>query len=141
MKNTLKKLGVIIVAIATALSMTTTAFAATLDAASRIPHNRLYCVLQCNSYTRARTLFCKQTDCFQLSDAVLVSDIYPGREKDDGTVHARDIAEAINASGTEAHYLGTFDNIRAWIDAHGEENDIVIAVGSGDVYRQAKKLL
>ena len=32
---------------------------ATLDAAKRVPHNRLICVFQCNSYTRARTLFCE----------------------------------------------------------------------------------
>lgn len=115
--------------------------AATLDAASRMPHSHLYCVLQCNSYTRAKTLFCKKTDCFVLADTVLVSDIYPGREKDDGTVHARDIADAINSSGTKAVYLGSFENIREWLDKNAGKNDIVIAVGSGDVYRQAKKLL
>ena len=106
-----------------------------------MPHSHLYCVLQCNSYTRAKTLFCKKTDCFVLADTVLVSDIYPGREKDDGTVHARDIADAINTSGTKAVYLGTFENIREWLDKNAGKNDIVIAVGSGDVYRQAKKLL
>ena len=114
---------------------------ATLDAASRIPHNHLYCVFQCNSYTRAKTLFLNNVTCFELSDAVLVPDIYPGRETDDGTVHARDMCAAIEKSGTPAYYLGSFEAIRDWLDKNGQEGDLVIAVGSGDVYRQTKKLL
>ena len=114
---------------------------ATLDAASRVPHEHLYCVFQCNSYTRAKTLFCENVTCFADADAVLVPDIYPGREKDTGLVHARDMVAGINASGGNAVYLGTFENIRAWLDEHGVPGDLVVAVGSGDVYRQTKKLL
>ena len=47
----------------------------------------------------------------------------------------------INASGGNAVYLGTFENIRSWLDEHGVPGDLVVAVGSGDVYRQTKKLL
>lgn len=114
---------------------------ATLDAASRIPHGRLYCVFQCNSYTRARTLFTENVTCFADADAVLVPDIYPGREKDTGLVHARDMVGAIEAQGTEAHYLPTFSDIRAWLDAHAQPGDLVVTVGSGDVYRQTRTLL
>ena len=114
---------------------------ATLDAASRIPHGRLYCVFQCNSYTRARTLFTGKVSCFADADAVLVPDIYPGRETDTGEVHARDMVEAINASGGNAIYLGTFAAIRDWLDAHGAPGDLVVTVGSGDVYRQTRTLL
>ena len=72
---------------------------------------------------------------------VLVPDIYPGREQDTGIVHARDMVSAINAATHNALYLGTFEAIRAWLDEHGEEGDLVITVGSGDVYKQTKKLL
>ena len=114
---------------------------ATLEAASRVPHGRLYCVFQCNSYTRAHTLFTGEVTCFAAADAVLVPDIYPGREKDTGLVHARDMVAAINASGTEALYLPTFPDIRAWLDANGRPGDLVVTVGSGDVYRQTRTLL
>ena len=73
--------------------------------------------------------------------AVLVPDIYPGREKDDGTVHARDMVAGINAGGGNAIYLGTFEEIRKWLDAHAAPGDVVITLGSGDVYKQTKKLL
>lgn len=88
-----------------------------------------------------KTLFCENVTCFADADAVLVPDIYPGREKDTGLVHARDMVAGINASGGNAVYLGTFENIRAWLDEHGVPGDLVVAVGSGDVYRQTKKLL
>ena len=114
---------------------------ATLDAASRVPHNRLYCVFQCNSYTRAKTLFCENVTCFCDADAVLVPDIYPGREKDTGLVHARDMVEGINRAGGNAVYLGTFEAIRDWLDSHGAAGDLVVTVGSGDVYRQTRTLL
>ena len=79
--------------------------------------------------------------CFADADAVLVPDIYPGREKDTGLVHARDMVGAIEAQGTEAHYLPTFSDIRAWLDAHAQPGDLVVTVGSGDVYRQTRTLL
>ena len=48
---------------------------------------------------------------------------------------------AINAAGTTALYLPTFEDIRSWLDEHGEAGDVVVIVGSGDVYRQTRKLL
>ena len=114
---------------------------ATLDAAKRVPHKSLYCVFQCNSYTRARTLFCKNVTCFTDADQVLVPDIYPGREKDTGIVHARDMVAAINETSGNAVYLPTFEEIRLYLDEHAGEGDLVVTVGSGDVYRQTKKLL
>ena len=114
---------------------------ATLDAAKRVPHKSLYCVFQCNSYTRARTLFCNNVTCFTDADHVLVPDIYPGREKDTGIVHARDMVAAINTMSRNAIYIPTFEEIRLYLDEHAEAGDLVVTVGSGDVYRQTKKLL
>ncbi|MDO4544390.1 MAG: UDP-N-acetylmuramate--L-alanine ligase [Clostridia bacterium] len=112
-----------------------------LEAASRVPHNKLFCVFQCNSYTRARTLFCTTLDCFNLATEVLVPDIYPGREKDTGMVHSRDMVAAINASGARARYLPTFDDIRTYLDENASKGDLVLTVGSGDVYSKTALLL
>ena len=116
--------------------------AAILDGASRVPHGKLYCVFQCNSYTRAKTLFLHDVNCFKLADEVLVPDIYPGREIDDGSVHAKDMVNAINdADPSKAIYLGTFETIRAYLDVNAKPGDLVLTVGSGDVYKQTRKLL
>ena len=113
--------------------------AATLEAASRVPHKALYCVFQCNSYTRARTLFCENVTCFKNADKVLVPDIYPGREVDTGIVHARDMVRGINAATGNALYLATFEEIRQWLDENACPGDLVITVGN--VYAQTRKLL
>ena len=75
------------------------------------------------------------------ADAVLVPDIYPGREKDTGLIHARDMVKAINDSGITAEYIPTFELIREWMDKNASEGDMVITLGSGDVYKQTNKLL
>ena len=79
--------------------------------------------------------------CFAHADKVLVPDIYPGRETDDGSVHARDMVAGINAGGTKAVYLPTFEEIRAYLDANAKPGDLVVTLGSGDVYKQTQKLL
>ncbi len=115
--------------------------AATLAAAKRIKHDKLFCVFQCNSYTRAKTLFCEDVTCFSDADLVLVPDIFPGREKNDGSVHARDMVRAIQQGGAQATYLASFEEINAYLEQHARPGDLVVTVGSGDVYLQTKKLL
>ena len=115
---------------------------AAVDSGLRTPHKDLYCVFQCNSYTRAKTLFCgHQGDCFAGVKKVLVPDIYPGREKDDGSVHARDMVAAINEATGNALYIPTFEGISDWLRENASEGDIVVTLGSGDVYIQTNKLL
>lgn len=111
---------------------------AALDSALRTEHNRLFVVFQCNSYTRAKTLFTENVDCFKGADEVLVPDIYPGREKDDGTVHARDMVAAINKQTSNAKYIATFEEINEYLTKNAKPGDLVVTLGSGDVYVRSK---
>jgi len=113
---------------------------AALDAARRVAKGRVWCLFQCNSYTRAKTLFTGCVTCFTGADTVLIPDIFPGRETDDGSVHARDMAAAIEAGGSRAVYIPTFEGIREYLDENGAEGDVILTLGSGDVYRQTLKL-
>ena len=88
---------------------------AALDSGVRTKHDRLFVVFQCNSYTRAKTLFTENVDCFRGADEVLVPDIYPGREKDDGSVHARDMVAAINRETNNAKYIPSFEEINEYL--------------------------
>ncbi len=114
---------------------------AAMDSALRTPHKKLFVVFQCNSYTRAKTLFCKNVDCFAGADMVLVPDIYPGREKDDGSVHSRDMVNGINQATGNAIYIPTFEGISDWLKQNAGQGDVVLTLGSGDVYIQTNKLL
>lgn len=114
---------------------------AVLNAARRVPHKKLFCVFQCNSYTRAKTLFTGHVDCFNEACITLVPDIFPGREKDTGLVHATDMVASINQGGSRAIYLPTFEQICDYLDENASPGDLVITLGSGDVYKQTEKLL
>ncbi len=113
---------------------------ACLKAASKYPHNNLFCVFQCNSYSRAKTLLQKYSESFEDADIVLVPDIYPGREIDTGIVHAKDLVAAINEKGSKCEYLPAFADIDSYLKANWKSGDMVIALGSGDVFRQIRIL-
>lgn len=115
--------------------------AACLQGARSVCAGKLYVVFQCNSYTRAKTLFTEHVTCFKDADLVLVPDIFPGREIDTGLVHARDMVAAINQEGTKALYLPTFAEIRKYLADHAKQDDVIVTLGSGDVYIQTKALL
>ena len=111
---------------------------AALDCGIRTKHNKLFVVFQCNSYTRALTLFVGKVDCFRGADEVLVPDIYPGREVDTGVVHARDMVRSINSVTNNAKYIPTFEEINEYLKANAHEGDIVVTLGSGDVYKKTR---
>lgn len=115
--------------------------AACLQGARSVCDGKLYAVLQCNSYTRAKTLFTGDMSCMKDADCAIVPDIYPGRETDDGTVHAKDIVRAIEASGVMAVYLPTFEDIRDWLKQNLKPDDMVVTMGSGDVYQKTRIFL
>ncbi len=114
---------------------------ACLQGARTLCKGKLYVVFQCNSYTRAKTLFCNDVTCFSDADEVIVPDIFPGRETDDGSVHARDMVAAINESGACTKYIATFEEIHDYLHEQLKPDDYVVTLGSGDVYIQTRKLL
>jgi UDP-N-acetylmuramate--alanine ligase len=113
---------------------------ACLEAASKYPHKKLWAVFQCNSYTRAKTLKDKYALCFKYADAVLVPDIYPGRDIDTGEIHARDLVEAISKK-TPCEYIPTFEEISEYLEKNASPGDVVITLGSGSVNKETIKLL
>ncbi len=113
---------------------------ACLKAAVTIPHNKLWALFQCNSFTRAKTLKDKYALAFSAADEVIVPDIYPGRDIDKGEIHAKDLVDAISKSSRSV-YIPTFGQIRDYLDMHAQPGDMVITLGSGDVNKQSYKLL
>lgn len=114
---------------------------ACLDAASNYPHKKLYVLFQCNSFTRARTLRKKYGLAFEKADVVMVPNLYPGRDIDTGDIHATDLVDEINAHSHNALYLPTFQDIKEYLLKNWQSGDIVVTLGSGDVYKQQMILL
>ena len=114
---------------------------ACLAAAKQYPHNRMFVLFQCNSYTRAKTLKEKYGLAFEDADIVMMPDIYPGRDIDKGEIHATDVIKLINEHSHNCLYLPTFEDIKAYLESEWKPGDIVVTLGSGDVASKQMILL
>ncbi len=111
---------------------------ATLSAAERMDFSKVWCVFQPHTYTRTKTLFEDFVNVFSESDAqVIITDIYAAREKDTGIVSAKELADCI----PNAIYIKTFDEVEAYLKESVKDNEIVITMGAGDVYRIGENML
>lgn len=114
---------------------------ATLNAARSLTAGRLICVFQPHTYTRTRELLDDFSRSFANADTVVVSDIYAAREKDDGTIHSRVLAEGINRYTGNAVYLSHFTEIVDFLKETAKPGDLVLTMGAGDICKVGPQLL
>ncbi len=115
--------------------------AATLAAARRYPHRKLWCVFQPHTYTRTKAFLDQFAEALAAADEVVLADIYAARETDTLGINSGDIAERIEARGTKAHYLGSFDEIEKFILENCVHGDLLITMGAGDIVKVGENLL
>ena len=60
----------------------------------------------------------------------MIADIYPAREKYDGTVHACDLAALIPGSV----YMNDLGAMKRYILENAAPGDLVITMGAGNIY-------
>ncbi len=114
---------------------------ATLEAAKKYPHNRVWCVFQPHTYTRTKSLLLEFASSFNNADKIIITDIYAAREKDTGEVHSKDLVHLISQEGKEVIYLKSFEEIKDYLNDHTKSGDLVITMGAGNVYEIGKMFL
>lgn len=114
---------------------------ATIDAAKNLLHNKLWVIFQPHTYSRTSTLFDEFANAFKAADEVILADIYAAREIDTGIVSSQKLALAINEVSNNCTYLGDFSKIEEYLKENVTENDLVLTVGAGDVYKIGKDLI
>ncbi len=114
---------------------------ATLAAAKNYPHRKLWCVFQPHTYTRTKAFLDQFAEALSAADEVILADIYAARETDTLGVSSKDIADRIEALGTKAHYLGSFDEIEKFILENCINGDLLITMGAGDIVKVGENLL
>ena len=114
---------------------------ATLAAAKNYPHRKLWCVFQPHTYSRTKAFLDQFAQALSAADEVILADIYAARETDTLGVSSGDIAERIEALGTRAHYLGSFDEIEKFILENCVNGDLLITMGAGDIVKVGENLL
>lgn len=114
---------------------------ATLAAASRVPHNRIWCIFQPHTYTRTSELMQEFARSFPDADNVIITRIYAARETDTLGVHGSQLADRIREAGQNALYLDSFEEITGFLNEHAEPNDLILTVGAGNVDEVAARLV
>lgn len=106
---------------------------ATLLAAQKFPHNKIWCVFQPHTYSRTRTLWNEFIEAFDNTDELILTHIYAAREKSDGVTTSENLAEDIKKRGVNARYIDEFTDIADFLKENAQEGDIVFTMGAGDV--------
>lgn len=114
---------------------------ATLTAAKKYPHNKIWCIFQPHTYTRTKALLHDFADSLSLADEVVLAKIYPARETDDLGISSDNIRALLEAHGTNAHYLETFEEIEKFILDNAIPGDLLITMGAGDVVKIGENLI
>ena len=112
-----------------------TEVAATVSAASKLPHNKLICVFQPHTYSRAKTFLDKFAEAFEGADEVIVADIYAAREEYDPTIPPELIAKKISENGVKAFAVSGNENIASYLKENLTEGDVAVIMGAGDINR------
>jgi len=109
--------------------------AATLRAAEKYNHSRIWCVFQPHTYSRTKCLMDDFAVSFVNADFVILTDIYAAREKDTGEVNSSMLADKIALTGKKVIYMKDFCDIVEYLDKNVGSGDLVITMGAGDIYR------
>lgn len=105
----------------------------TLQTAKESKPDRVIAIFEPHTYTRTQALFNDFANSFDNADIIIITKIYAAREKDDGTISGKMLADAIKNKGLNAIYIENFNDIAKYIKENAHGNDIVITIGAGTV--------
>ena len=118
-----------------------TEIAATLTSAKNFPQDRIICVFQPHTYTRTKAFWHEFAQALSMADVVVLADVYAARETDTLGIKSEDLAKEIAKLGTESYYFAGFDEIENFLLEKCMNNDLLITMGAGDVYKIGENLL
>ena len=102
---------------------------ATLGAAKKMGYDKVWVVFQPHTYSRTAAFLDDFAAALGGADRVMIADIYPAREKYDGTVHSCDLARKIKG----AVYMNDMRAIKRYLLENAGKNDLIITMGAGNI--------
>jgi UDP-N-acetylmuramate--alanine ligase len=121
-----------------------TAIRATIAALrQREPARRLWAVYEPLTYHRTAALASGFADALATADAVVIADIWPGRDPDTTIASSADLAAAVAqlGRGIPVEAPGSVDATAEWLAGKVRPGDAVLVMGGGHSYRIATGLL
>lgn len=114
---------------------------ATIKAAREYHQGRISVIFQPHRYTRTQLLGSKLGESLQGADLVILTDIYAAGEGIIPGVTAGIVYEAACQSNKNVHYISSFEDIAAFVAEHAGDNDLVITMGAGDIWKLGEQIL
>ena len=106
---------------------------ATLSAAKELSYNNVIAVFQPFTFSRTALLKDEFIEALSIADKVILTPIMGSREVNTYNIYSEDIAKELK----DAVVVDGFENIADEIIKTAKENDIVITMGGGDIYKAA----
>ncbi|CFX63069.1 UDP-N-acetylmuramate-alanine ligase [Syntrophomonas zehnderi OL-4] len=114
---------------------------ATISAAQSLNYDRVVVVFQPHRYSRTGLLAEQFGACFKEADLVIISDVYSAGEKPINGVSGELIYQMARKVGCNALYIPTLDDIESFLHQEIRDNDLLITMGAGDIWKLGVKLV
>ncbi|MBP5305310.1 MAG: UDP-N-acetylmuramate--L-alanine ligase [Lachnospiraceae bacterium] len=114
---------------------------ATLNAALKVEHNKLWVAFQPHTYSRTKAFLNDFIDALSIADGVVLADIYAAREDDPGDISSKDIMNGLVKKGVDCTYFDTFEKIENFLINNCKHGDLLITMGAGNIAIVGEKLL
>lgn len=107
----------------------------------KYPKKNISVVFHPHTFTRTKALLQEFAQSFDDADKVVVIDIYGSAREEQGGVSSDDLVKLINKySFGKAEYIPTINEAIDFFSNKLGEEDVLIAMGAGDVWKVVKKL-
>ena len=113
---------------------------ATINAAKSGWNKRIVCVFQPHLFSRTRDFFKEFAKSLFKSDIIIITKIYPAREKPIDGVNSNLILDELDHLGHNSIYsLEDLNDLNNVLEKIVQPNDMVITMGAGDIWRYSDK--
>lgn len=112
---------------------------ATLKAAKAGWDRRIVAVFQPHLFTRTQAFFREFATALQIADIVVITDIYPAREKAIPGITAKLVFdECYKKMNNNCFFVPDLDDLQTKLDEVVQPNDMIITLGAGSIWRYSE---
>jgi len=114
--------------------------AALRAAREKFPNKKILVAFHPHTFSRTKQFLGDFAKAFEDADRVAVAPIFAAREKDDGSISNKTLADAIAKHGTPAEALDSLEAAEGFFLKNSDANTVLFTMGAGDIYKVAEKL-